>query len=247
MSPASSSGESPLAAHSSSADRLAPVTMAGAALGVAPGVPSLDFASPLRGRASLCGGATRGFTAASGWRGKAVPLLRPVAVASVWVPAARLPAATRPDAHRWSWRNRRPDRRAARRVHGAHTFTLPGRFDRAHAVRLRPRPPLAIRGAPASLRGAGRRGATRRRGCAPSPPRRPWSAARARGPTPRRRPATAWRRLAPPCRSAARSPRSSPRSPSARRSRITLRGRKCSRCWRRTQRRRSTSWSKNLR
>ena len=42
------------------------------------------------------------------------------------------------------------------------------------------------------------------------------------------------------------SPASS-RSPSARRSRITLSGKKCSRCWRSTQRRRSTSWSKNLR
>ena len=37
------------------------------------------------------------------------------------------------------------------------------------------------------------------------------------------------------------------RSPSASRSLITLRGKKCSRCWRRTQRRRSTSASKNLR
>ena len=36
-------------------------------------------------------------------------------------------------------------------------------------------------------------------------------------------------------------------SPSASRSRMTFRGRKCSRCWRSTQRRRSTSCSKNLR
>ena len=35
-------------------------------------------------------------------------------------------------------------------------------------------------------------------------------------------------------------------SPSASRSRITLRGRKCSRCWRSTQRSRSTSWFEEL-
>ena len=45
----------------------------------------------------------------------------------------------------------------------------------------------------------------------------------------------------------ARSTPSSSRSPSASRSRITFRGRKCSRCWRSTHRRRSTSWSKNFR
>ncbi len=90
--------------------------------------------------------------------------------------------------------------------------------------------------------------ATHRRGCGPWPPRRPSSAARGRRRMSRRRgdaAAAAWAGSAdlPFGRS---DPGSSSRSPSASRSRITFRGRKCSRCWRSTQRRRSTSCSKNL-
>src|SRR5271156_3776684 len=76
LSPATSSGESPLAAHSSSADMLAPVTTAGAGLGALGVAASPLLPSPLRVLAASCAGTVRGVTTASGCRGK-VPLPRP--------------------------------------------------------------------------------------------------------------------------------------------------------------------------
>src|ERR1700722_3347704 len=71
--PATSSTESPLAAHSSSTDKLAPVTTA-AGLGATAARVS-PFCSPWTVLASPCGGTT-GVPATSACRGNAVPLAR---------------------------------------------------------------------------------------------------------------------------------------------------------------------------
>ena len=90
FSPATSSSERPLAAHSSSADRLAPVTTAAAGLGALGAAASPLLPSPLRALASSCAGTVRGVTtrrravAATPFRCRVPPLpaMAPVAIAA---------------------------------------------------------------------------------------------------------------------------------------------------------------------
>src|SRR5580698_9098474 len=101
LSPATSSGESPLAAHNSSTDRLAPVTTAAAAaLGAPAAAVSSLFASPLCVLASTCGGTGGGVTAGSGSRGSAVPLARLVVAGDAGGPGGRLPSVVVASARR---------------------------------------------------------------------------------------------------------------------------------------------------